>query len=264
VELLQGTSILCAECNCYPQAIVLSLSDESLEAPEGMTIISPIYDLTAYQDKRKQIPCSLVSYEPAATVLLHYDLDLLSAGASEPVIGLFSHADNQWVLLQPAEGIVAEPGIATGVMDYFASPFAVLASAPPEETPEPPPANPSPAHFVASGLSITPAEVNTGEAVTISLNVANDGEENGTYTVELLINGSGIDSKIVTLGGGENQAVSFAFSASEAGNYDASAAGLNGSFTVLKSSMWWIYLIIAAVVVLAGVLVLLIRRRASS
>jgi hypothetical protein len=93
--------------------------------------------------------------------------------------------------------------------------------------------------------------------------VANEGEESGTYTVELQINGSTIDSKIVTLGGGEDQAVSFAVSASKAGNYDASAAGLNGSFTVVKSSMWWIYVIIAAVVIILGLLALRFRRKSA-
>jgi hypothetical protein len=93
--------------------------------------------------------------------------------------------------------------------------------------------------------------------------VTNDGEESGTYTVELKINGSTVDSKIVTLDGGQGQAVSFAVSASEAGTYDASVAGLNGSFTVEKSSMWWIYLIIAAVVILLGVMALRFRRKPS-
>jgi hypothetical protein len=263
VELQQGTLVLCGDCDCYPQVIVLSLSDESLEAPEGMVIVGPIYDLTGYQDKIRQIPCSLVSYEPSASVLLHYDPALLPEGASNPVIGFYSHTENQWVILPPDTGRVAEVGVATGVTGYFASPFAVLASVPPAATNDTSPPAPEPAHFVPSGLSITPPEVKAGEAVTISLNVTNDGEESGTYTVELKINGSTVDSKIVTLDGGQGQAVSFAVSASEAGTYDASVAGLNGSFTVEKSSIWWIYLIIAAVVILLGVMALSFRRKPS-
>jgi hypothetical protein len=264
-ELEDETLVQCGDCegcNCYPKIIVMSLSDDTIEPPDGMTMVGPLYDFTGYKDIRQELACDLATYfDPTATVLLNYDPELLAPGASEPVIGFFNHADNRWVLLPPDAGRVAEIGTATGVTAVFASPFAVLASAPPEETPEPPPANPSPANFVASGLSITPAEVKTGEAVTISLNVANDGEESGTYTVELLINGSGIDSKIVTLGGGEDQAVSFAVSASEADTYDASVSGLSGSFTVVKSSMWWIYLIIAAVVILLGLMALRFRRK---
>jgi hypothetical protein len=267
LELKDETLVQCGDCegcNCYPKIIVMSPSDETIEPPEGMTLVGPLYDFTGYKDIRQEMACSLATYfDPMATVLLNYDPALLPPGASEPVIGFFSHTDNQWVLLPPDTGRVAEVGTATGVTGYFASPFAVLASAPPEETPEPPPANPSPAHFVASGLSITPPEVNTGEAVTISLNVANDGEESGTYTVELKISGSTVDSKIVTLDGGQGQAVSFAVSASEAGTYDASVSGLNGSFTVVKSSMWWIYLIIAAVVILLVVMALRFRRKPS-
>jgi hypothetical protein len=266
LELEDDTLVLCGECegcNCYPKIIVMSLSDEVIEPPEGMTLVGPLYDFTGYKDIRQEMACNLVtSFDPMATVLLNYDPEMLLPGASDPVIGFYSHIENRWVLLPPDTGRVAEIGTASGVTGYFASPFAVLASAPPEETPEPPPANPTPAHFVASGLSITPAEVKTGEAVTISLNVANDGEESGTYTVELKINGSTVDSKVVTLGGGENQAVSFAVSASEAGTYDATASGLSGSF-VVKSSMWWIYLIIAAVVIILGLLALRFRRKPS-
>jgi PKD repeat protein len=264
LELEDDTLVICGDCdgcNCYPKIIVMSFSDEVIDPPEGMTLVGPLYDFTGYKDIRQEMACHLVtSFDPMATVLLNYNPNLLPPGASEPVIGFYSHAEGRWVLLPPDTGRVAEIGTASGVAGYFASPFAVLASAPPVETPEPPPATPAPAHFVASGLSIAPAEVNTGETVTISLNVANDGEESGTYTAELKINGSTIDSKVVTLDGGQSQAVSFAVSASEAGAYDASVAGLNGSFTVVKSSTWWIYLIIAAVVIIAGLLALRFRR----
>jgi parallel beta-helix repeat protein len=265
LELQAETLIKCGDCeggNCYPEIIVMSLSDETIEPPEGMTLVGPIYDFTGYTDIHQETACDLATYfDPMATVLLNYDPELLPLGASEPVIGFYSHTDNNWVLLTPDIGRVAEVGTATGVTGYFASPFAVLASTTPtEETPEPPPSNLSPAHFVASGLSITPAEVKTGEAVTISLNVANDGEESGTYTAELQINGSTVDSKVVTLDGGQSQSVSFAVTSSEAGTYDASVAGLNGSFTVVKSSIWWIYLIIAAVVIILGVVALSLRR----
>jgi len=262
----EGTLVRCGDCedcNCYPRIIVMSQSDESLTPPEGMTIVGPIYDLTGYKDTLRHLACSLATYfDPSASVLLHYDPDLLPEGAFNPVIAFFSHTDNQWVILPPDTGIVAEVGVATGLADYFASPFAVLASVTPPATPTPPPPALTPAHFVASGLSIAPAEIKAGESVTISLNVANDGEQAGTYLVELKINGNTIDSKVLTLDGGQSEPVSFAVSAAEAGTYEATVSGLSGSFTVEATSNWWIYLIIAAVVILAGVLVLLIRRRA--
>ena len=257
LELEFDTLVRCGDCegcDCYPRIIVMSPSDESITPPAGMTIVGPIYDFTGYKDIRRQITCQLATYfDPVASVLLNYDPALLPPGATNPVIAFFSHADNQWVILPPNTGIVAEVGVATGLAEYFASPFAVLASVPPPATPEPPPAL-EPAHFVANGLNIMPAEVKVGESVTISLNVANDGEETGTYIVELKINGQVIDSQVVTLAGGQSEPVSFTLTETEPGQYDATISGLSGSFTVVKTSMWWIFLIIAAVVILAGVL----------
>jgi len=262
---LQGDTLVscgdCEGCNCSPRIIVMSPSEETPEIPEGMTLVGDIYDFTGYKDTAKTMPCELGTYfDPSASVLLHYDPALLD-GASDPVIGFYSHELGQWIILPPNPGIVAEVGVATGLADHFASPCAVLASVPPPATPEPP--APNPAHFVASSLNIVPFEVKTEETVTISLNVTNDGEVTGTYTAELKINGDVVDSKAVTLEGGQSEPVSFAVSASEAGTYEVTVSSLSGSFTVVKSSIWWIYLIIAAVVIIGGVLALRFRKKTS-
>ena len=183
------------------------------------------------------------------------------AGAIDPVIAFYNHDLGQWVILPPDTGRVAEVGVVSGLAAYFASPFAVLVNVlpPPPTTPEPP--APAPAHFVASGLSILPAEIKVGENVTISLNVANDGEETGTYIVELKINGQTIDSQVVTLDGGQSEPVSFTVTETEAGTYEATVSGLSGAFTVAKTSLWWIWLIIAAVVIIGGLLAWRFRKR---
>jgi len=265
LELQDGALVSCGDCvgcNCYPRIIVMSPSEETPEIPEGMTLLGDIYDFTGYKDTAKTMPCELVTYfDPAASVLLHYDPALLPEGASDPVIGFYSYEQGQWIILPPNPGIVADVGIATGMAEYFASPFAVLATVPPPAIPEPP--APNPAHFVASSLNIVPFEVKTEETVTISLNVTNDGEVVGTYTAELKINGDVVDSQAVTLEGGQSEPVSFSVSASEAGTYEVTVSGLSGSFTVVKSSIWWIYLIIAAVVIIGGVLALRFRKKTS-
>jgi hypothetical protein len=48
-----------------------------------------------------------------------------------------------------------------------------------------PPVLPAPAAFEVSQLSISPAEVQVGEAVTVSATVANTDEVDGSYTVTL-------------------------------------------------------------------------------
>ncbi len=267
LELEHGTLVRCGDyegCDCYPKIIVMSLSDESITPPEGMVIVGDIYDFTGYKDTRRQIACQLATYfDPVASVLLNYDPELLPEGAADPVIAFYSHTDNQWVILPPDPGVVAEVGVATGLAAYFASPFAVLVNVlpPPPTIPEPPALAPAPAHFVATGLNITPAEIKVGESVTISLNVANDGEETGTYIVELKINGQTIDSQVVTLDGGQSESVSFTVTETEVGTYEATVSGLSGAFTVVKTSNWWIFIIIAAVVIIGGLLALRFRKR---
>jgi len=263
LELEYDNLVKCSECDgchCYPKIIVMSLSDETPELPEGMVAVGPIYDFTGYQDWEREIPCYLVTYfDPVAQVLLSYDPALLPEGATNPVIAFYDHTNNQWVILPPIPGVVAEVGVATGEAEYFASPFAVLVDVPPPAIPEPP--APDPAHFVVTGLNITPAEVMVEESVTISLNVTNDGEETGTYTVELKINGQTIDSQVVTLDGGQSETVRFTVTEAEAGQYEVTVSGLSGSFTVVKTSLWWIWLIIAAVVIIGGLLAWRFRKR---
>ncbi len=256
LELVLDTLVRCGDCGgcfCYPKIIVMSLSDETPAPPEGMTFVGPIYDFTGYKDLRRELACQLVTYfDPVASVLLNYDPALLPPGATDPVIAFYNHDLGQWVILPPDTGVVAEVGVVSGLAAYFASPFAVLVNVlpPPPTIPEPP--APAPAHFVASGLSILPAEIKVGENVTISLNVANDGEETGTYIVELKINGQTIDSHLVTLDGGQSEPVSFTVTETEAGQYEVTVSGLSGSFGVVKTSLWWIWLIIAAIVIILG------------
>jgi DNA-directed RNA polymerase subunit F len=61
------------------------------------------------------------------------------------------------------------------------------------------PVPPVPAEFELSNLVVSPASVETGETVTVSVTVANVGEESGSYTAELLVDESKVDEETVTL-----------------------------------------------------------------
>jgi uncharacterized repeat protein (TIGR01451 family) len=119
--------------------------------------------------------------------------------------------------------------------------YAVLA----EVAPPPPPA-----HFVPSGLSIVPSVektifvTKTGETVTITANVANDGGQSGTYTAVLKLNGETVDTKTVTLGAGQSQQVSFTQSGLDYGQYEVEVAGLTDTFTVSRTITWWLIILI--------------------
>jgi len=89
-----------------------------------------------------------------------------------------------------------------------------------------------PAAFTASALTISPAEVEIGETVTISVLVTNTGDLSGSYTVTLKIDNVVIDSKAVTLDGGASQKVTFITSKDVTETYTVSIDGLPREFTV--------------------------------
>jgi len=187
-------------------------------------------------------------------------------------------SDEGWVELESEQGGVAELGSMTTAVSHF-TPFAILAKlAPPAPTPAPAPPSPPPtlpaAHFVASGLTIEPSVreiwelitfvTRTGESITISANVANDGGQEGVYIVELKLNGETVDSKEVTLAAGESQQVSFTLPGMDYGRYAVEVAGLSGEFTVSRRINWWL---IAGIIVAIGLItwrVSRVRRRAYS
>jgi hypothetical protein len=115
-----------------------------------------------------------------------------------------------------------------------------------------------PAHFVASGLNIErsvariwePVTFVTkiGESVTITANIANDGGQSGTYTVELKLNGKTVDTKTVTLGAGQSQQVSFTRSGLDYGQYEVNVAGLSGTFTASRTITWWLIVVLIAAI----------------
>ena len=96
------------------------------------------------------------------------------------------------------------------------------------KAPEPP----APATFTTSALTISPAEVNVEETVTISTTVTNTGDVTGTYQVTLKIDGVAVQVKQVTLDKGTSLDVIFKTAANAAGTYTVDVDGLRGTFIV--------------------------------
>lgn len=124
----------------------------------------------------------------------------------------------------------------------------------------------APAQLSASGLSISPQQVQPGLDVTISINVANTGGETGSYNAVLYINGVVEDSQSVSVAGGTSKNVIFTVTKSKAGVYDVSVAGQNGQFEVVGGG-WFagglgtggIIAIVVVVIVLIAALVFILR-----
>jgi len=127
-----------------------------------------------------------------------------------------------------------------------------------------------PANLSASALSISPQQVEPGQEVTISINVANTGGETGSYNAVLYINEVVEDSQSVSVAAGASENVIFTVSKSQAGGYDVSLAGQSGQFEVVGGGGWvgggglgtgGIIAIVVAVIVLIVALFFILRGR---
>ena len=72
----------------------------------------------------------------------------------------------------------------------------------------------TPANFIVTDLKIDPKDPAGNDLVKISVNVTNDGEQSGNYTVELKMHDvetetENIQKQEITLGGGDSQRVMF-------------------------------------------------------
>jgi PGF-pre-PGF domain-containing protein len=92
---------------------------------------------------------------------------------------------------------------------------------------------PKPAEFTVSELKVSPAKVRVGEEASVSVKVTNNGEQTGSYTVELKVAGIVVDSRTVILKGGESTVITFIWKGKESGVYDVDVAGLKESISVV-------------------------------
>ncbi|MCL0060992.1 DUF916 domain-containing protein [Dehalococcoidia bacterium] len=118
--------------------------------------------------------------------------------------------------------------------------------------------------FVLSALAVTPDRVLVGEEATISVNVENIGNIEGTYTVTLIINDIVEATEEVTIAPGETKTVTFTVSRTEAGTYNVVIDELTGIFTVRTPIPWTVILIGVAIALLLAILlagVFLLRKR---
>ena len=206
IEVSQGTTALTPEGT--PLEAIQVQPVEEPPAPTGAHIIALAYDFGP----------DGVTFAPPVTITLEYDPALLPEGVAEEdlVIAYFNVETGEWVELD----CVVDPAThtVTGQASHFTL-FAILGKA-------------GAAAFSPSNLAITPAEAFTGEAVTISVDVQNTGEVEGSYTATLKVNGVAEETEEVTLAAGASITMSFAVSKDTPGSYEVEVDGLSVSFIV--------------------------------
>ena len=135
------------------------------------------------------------------------------------------------------------------------------AVAPPVEEEEPP--SPAKLVVVPGTLKVEPEKMNSGEPVTISLNVTNEGGVAGTRSVVLFVNDVEIDRKTVTLGPGKTGPCVFKPHVERgAGTFMVRVDDLTSEFTVTKpvSLALTIPLLVIFALVVIGLAVLMYFR----
>ncbi len=227
---------------------ITELAPENLpDLPQNFSIVGLPYDFKP----------DGVTFNPPATLTISYDPAEIPEGVSEEnlLIALWDTDAGEWVIL---EGCTVDPAthtISTPVSHFTA--FAVLAYTHPDA-------------FRVGSLTISPAEVDIGDTVTISVLVTNAGDVEGTYKVILKIDGAVAGAKDVTLAGGASRKVTFTASKDAAGTYGIDIGDLSGTFTVrtpvpvtelesAKPTRWWLWLIIGLVTV--GVVAMVVWRK---
>jgi hypothetical protein len=126
-----------------------------------------------------------------------------------------------------------------------------------------------PANFLPSYLRISPQQVSPNQPVEISINIANQGDESGSHTVSLSINGNVEHSKTVSVSPGSTKNVVFTVTKSTPGSYSVSVEGQGGQFIVVGGGMriggglgtGGIIAIVIAVMALITTLVFILRGR---
>ena len=186
--------------------------------PEGANFIGLVYNFVGLT---YDFEPSRVTFIPSMAITFYYEHSMLPEGVAEDnlIPAWWDEESGQWI---PLEVFLVAPdlNIITAPISHF-TPFAILAKLPP-----------APAAFAVSDLAVSPAKVNVGEAVTISVLVTNTGELSGSYQVTLKVNGVVVATKEVTVAGGSSQKVTFTTTKNVAGTYTVDVNGLVDRFVV--------------------------------
>ena len=202
--------------NGYGQPLpYISITElEEPPPPEKHQIISLFYDIRP----------NGATFEPAVVLTIAYEESRLPEGINEEnlVIATWDETEEQWIELEDCI-VDTEADIITAPTSHLSF-FAAIAGT-------------VPASFSVSGLSVSPAEVYAEDSVTVSAVVINEGDLTGSYEVVLRVGGEVVETRVVTLGGGESEAVSFIVCEETPGLYSVDINGAGDSFSILEESV---------------------------
>ena len=92
-----------------------------------------------------------------------------------------------------------------------------------------------PAELNVSNLFITPPVVTAGQTATITIDVTNTGEVEGSHSATLMVNGSKVDTKGLVVAPGTTGKLSFILTEKNTGSYKIEVGELSGLFMVTET-----------------------------
>jgi transcriptional regulator with XRE-family HTH domain len=161
------------------------------------------------------------TFDQPVTITFSYNPTWLprEVGPGNLVIAYYDEDTGEWVELDAANiTIDIDNNTISATISHFTL-FSVLAHI-------------APAAFTASDLTITPAEVDIADRVTIGATISNTGDLSGSHKAALKINGEETTTSEVSLGGHEATKITFITIHGSPGEYAVEVDGLKGSFTV--------------------------------
>ncbi|MFC1990251.1 hypothetical protein ACFLVW_06860 [Chloroflexota bacterium] len=201
----------------------LSVFEESITFPGDIVILSPIYKATGYINEL-EIP--RINFNPPARLTVLYDPRDLPENVFPPFVAYYT-AEQGLVPIEPPPGSTVEIGKAKAQINH-ASLFVVAAKLVP-----PPP--PLPPKFEVSNLTINPRQGKIGQPVTISLEIANEGEIAGSYQLQLKIDGIVRVIKEITVAAKSRETASFEIGNLSVGVHRVEVAGLSGTLGIVST-----------------------------
>jgi len=260
--IIDGGTIIVDEDGDPLTKLTMTVNENPPSPPADTHIIGLAYDFEAEP--------SGVTFDPALTMTWEYSPPDVPDDVLEKnlVIVYYDEDEEKWVEMECEVNI--RDNFITASISHFTN-FAIIGHI----TPPPPPAA-----FSLTSLRVFPPEVDIGEAVSVSVMVANTGGQSGTYQVTFKINNVAEETEEVEIAAGSREEVTFTTAKNAAGTYAVNVNEMSSSFKVREKIApppptptptptpdepqinWWLISgIIAGVAVIIGMIVTLVIRR---
>jgi hypothetical protein len=170
--------------------------------------------------KSYEVEPSGATFEDAAFIIFRYTPSDIPAGiaANKLYIALWDPVALVWTDLG---GTVNPDARTITVPTKHFSTYALMART-------------RPADFNLSNVTLSAGAVFSGETVTASIDINNQGDLSGNYTVSFKINNLMAQTRDISLSGGCGEKVSFTFAADAAGEYQIDIGGVLATIVVKK------------------------------